>query len=390
MTQHMNTIPHPVSTPSNPPLRRPNSTAWLLMAGAVVMGTVLLLGLLAVGIILYLNQDDIADNVTVAGLSVSGMSSSEAETYLSQNVPAQPLLLTDGTRSWSLQLAHLGININVDATLDAAQNASAGENVQPYYTVDLNQAQNGFIYLSDLANIPASTNPAQNGRAIEIPVMLERLRVNLNAEIADGVLDLSMIEVAPPVQENVQANSGQTTVHVVERGQELGLIAKEYGVSIDDILALNDLPNPDVIFVGQELIIPAGGVYAPAAADAPPAPTGTGKEIVVSVDNQRIYAYENGALVHSHLVSTGLPDTPTVYGDYHIYVKLAADDMAGPGYYLPQVPYTMYFYQGYAIHGTYWHNSFGRPMSHGCVNLPTSEAEWFFNWAEVGTLVRVI
>ncbi|KAB2855616.1 MAG: L,D-transpeptidase family protein, partial [Anaerolineae bacterium] len=179
-------------------------------------------------------------------------------------------------------------------------------------------------------------------------------------------------------------------VHVVERGQELGLIAKEYGVSIDDILALNDLPNPDVIFVGQELIIPAGGVYAPAAADAPPAPTGTGKEIVVSVDNQRIYAYENGALVHSHLVSTGLPDTPTVYGDYHIYVKLAADDMAGPGYYLPQVPYTMYFYQGYAIHGTYWHNSFGRPMSHGCVNLPTSEAEWFFNWAEVGTLVRVI
>ncbi|MCQ3929504.1 MAG: hypothetical protein DPW16_03515 [Chloroflexi bacterium] len=390
MTQRMNTIPHPVSTPSNPPVRRPNSTAWLLMAGAVVMGTVLLLGLLALGVILYLNQDDIADDVTVAGLPVSGMSSSEAETYLSQNIPAQPLLLTDGTRSWSLQLAHLGININVDATLDAAQNASAGENVQPYYTVDLNQAQNGFIYLSDLANIPASTSPAQNGRAIEIPVMLERLRVNLNAEIADGVLDLSMIEVAPPVQENVQANSGQTTVHVVERGQELGLIAKEYGVSIDDILALNDLPNPDVIFVGQELIIPAGGVYAPSAANAPPAPTGVGKEIVVSVDNQRIYAYENGSLIHSHLVSTGLPDTPTVYGDYHIYVKLAADDMAGPGYYLPQVPYTMYFYQGYAIHGTYWHNSFGRPMSHGCVNLPTGEAEWFFNWAEVGTLVRVI
>lgn len=360
------------------------------MGGAVVMGTVLLLGLLAVGVILYLKQDGIADDVTVAGLPVSGMSSSEAKTYLSQNIPAQPLLLTDGTRSWSLQLAHLGININVDATLDAARNANVGENVPSYYTVDLNQAQNGFIYLSDLANIPASTSPAQNGRAIDIPVMLERLRVNLNAEIADGVLDLSMIEVAPPVQENAQANSGQTTVHVVERGQELGLIAKEYGVSIDDILALNDLSNPDVIFVGQELVIPAGGVYAPSAADAPPAPTGVGKEIVVSVDNQRIYAYENGALVHSHLVSTGLPDTPTVYGDYHIYVKLAADDMAGPGYYLPQVPYTMYFYQGYAIHGTYWHNSFGRPMSHGCVNLPTSEAEWFFNWAEVGTLVRVI
>ncbi len=390
MTQRMNTLPNATSPVSNPPTRRSNSTAWLLLGGALVIGTFLVLGILAAGVIFYLSQDDIADHVTVAGLPVSGMSSNEAKTYLAQNIPAQPLLLTDGTRSWSLQLANLGININVDMTLQAAQAASAGENVQPYYTVDLNQTQNGFIYLSDLANIPASTNPAQNGRAIDIPVMLERLRVNLNAEIADGVLDLSMIDVAPPVQENAQVNSGQTTVHVVERGQELGLIAKAYGVSIDDILTLNDLDNPDVIFVGQELIIPAGGVYAPSAADAPPAPTGIGKEIVVSVDYQRIYAYENGTLVHSHLVSTGLPDTPTVYGDYHIYIKLTADDMTGPGYYLPQVPYTMYFYQGYAIHGTYWHNSFGRPMSHGCVNLPTNEAEWFFNWAEVGTLVRVI
>ena len=73
-----------------------------------------------------------------------------------------------------------------------------------------------------------------------------------------------------------------------------------------------------------------------------------------------------------------------------MYVKYIEDDMSGPDYFLPQVPYTMYFFQGYGIHGTYWHNSFGRPMSHGCVNLPVSEAQWFFNWAEVGTPVRVI
>jgi lipoprotein-anchoring transpeptidase ErfK/SrfK len=111
---------------------------------------------------------------------------------------------------------------------------------------------------------------------------------------------------------------------------------------------------------------------------------------VVSTQTQRIYAYENGVLVRSHLVSTGLPKTPTVLGDYSVYVKYVADDMAGPDYFLPQVPYTMYFFQGYGIHGTYWHNNFGRPMSHGCVNLPTSEAEWFFNWASVGTPVRVV
>lgn len=63
--------------------------------------------------------------------------------------------------------------------------------------------------------------------------------------------------------------------------------------------------------------------------------------------------------------------------------------MTGPDYYLPDVPYTMYFYKGYGIHGTYWHDNFGTPMSHGCVNMRTSEAAWLFDFASVGTLVNV-
>jgi lipoprotein-anchoring transpeptidase ErfK/SrfK len=47
----------------------------------------------------------------------------------------------------------------------------------------------------------------------------------------------------------------------------------------------------------------------------------------------------------------------------------------------------MYFYRGYAIHGTYWHNNFGRPMSHGCVNMRTGDAAWVYNWAPIGTPV---
>src|SRR5690606_9241926 len=122
----------------------------------------------------------------------------------------------------------------------------------------------------------------------------------------------------------------------------------------------------------------------------PPAPLAQGRSILVSTADQRIYAYEDGALVRTHLTYTGRSATPTVLGDYRNYVKYEADDMRGPDYFLPQVPYTMYFYQGYASHGTYWHNSFGRPMSHGCVNLPVEEAQWFFNFADVGTLVRVV
>ena len=102
-----------------------------------------------------------------------------------------------------------------------------------------------------------------------------------------------------------------------------------------------------------------------------------------------LYAYEGDTIVNSFLVSTGVAQFPTVTGRYHIYIKLKSTLMAGDGYYLPDVPYTMYFYKGYGIHGTYWHNNFGHPMSHGCVNMYTPDAEWMFYWASVGTLVNV-
>jgi lipoprotein-anchoring transpeptidase ErfK/SrfK len=49
----------------------------------------------------------------------------------------------------------------------------------------------------------------------------------------------------------------------------------------------------------------------------------------------------------------------------------------------------MYFYEDYALHGAYWHNNFGTPMSHGCVNMNVADAGWIFDWAPVGTLVNV-
>ena len=111
---------------------------------------------------------------------------------------------------------------------------------------------------------------------------------------------------------------------------------------------------------------------------------------MVDISEQRVIAYEGQTPVQNFLVSTGTIWTPTVLGDYRIYVKYEAADMAGPGYYLPSVPYVMYFYEGYGLHGTYWHNNFGTPMSHGCVNLRTEDAGWLFGWASVGTLVRVV
>jgi lipoprotein-anchoring transpeptidase ErfK/SrfK len=106
------------------------------------------------------------------------------------------------------------------------------------------------------------------------------------------------------------------------------------------------------------------------------------KWIEVNVTTQQITAYEGETPVFSFTGSTGLTYTPTVLGEFHIYWKLESTLMSGPGYYLPGVPYTMYFYRGYSLHGTYWHNNFGTPMSHGCVNLKTDDAKKLFEWAD--------
>jgi lipoprotein-anchoring transpeptidase ErfK/SrfK len=218
------------------------------------------------------------------------------------------------------------------------------------------------------------------------------------AALAQGALPpaaplASNVPIVPPPN-SPQGPTVQTgaTTHVVARGENLYRIGLRYGVSVQALVWANGLRNANTVYAGQRLVIPnQTGVIPPAPTPAPqPGPgTGAGKEIVVVLREQKVYAYENGKLLHSSLASTGTTYHPTPVGKYKIYVKYASTLMTGPGYYLPNVPYTMYFYGGYGLHGTYWHNNFGRPMSHGCVNLPTPEARWFYEWAPVGTPVTV-
>ena len=96
-------------------------------------------------------------------------------------------------------------------------------------------------------------------------------------------------------------------------------------------------------------------------------------------------------------ISTGLDDTPTPRGDFKVFKKTPSRYMQGPikgvsdqVYDLPGVPWNLYFTEGGAvIHGAYWHDHFGKPWSHGCVNLPTETAKKLYLWADVGTSVHV-
>lgn len=130
----------------------------------------------------------------------------------------------------------------------------------------------------------------------------------------------------------------------------------------------------------------------PTRASQNPIPSGIGTDerwIDIDLSEQRLYAYEGDQMIASFLVSTGTWQHPTPVGQFHVWIKMRYCDMTGPGYYLPDVPYTMYFYGDYGIHGTYWHNNFGTPMSHGCVNMVTEQAGWLYNWSEVGILVNI-
>jgi lipoprotein-anchoring transpeptidase ErfK/SrfK len=138
--------------------------------------------------------------------------------------------------------------------------------------------------------------------------------------------------------------------------------------------------------------VPTNPPPAPAVSNFPELPDGVDKGerwIEVNLTNQTASAYEGKNLIRSFIVSTGTWRYPTVTGAYRIYVKYRYADMAGPGYYLPDVPYVMYFYKGYGLHGTYWHNNFGTPMSHGCVNFTIEDSGWVFDFASVGTVVFV-
>jgi len=111
--------------------------------------------------------------------------------------------------------------------------------------------------------------------------------------------------------------------------------------------------------------------------------------IEVNLSQQMVYAWQGDTLLNSFLASTGTWATPTVTGTFKIWNKTPIQAMSGPGYYLPNVPWVMYFYRDYGFHGTYWHNNFGTPMSHGCVNLTIPAAEWLYDFGYVGMTVKV-
>jgi lipoprotein-anchoring transpeptidase ErfK/SrfK len=111
--------------------------------------------------------------------------------------------------------------------------------------------------------------------------------------------------------------------------------------------------------------------------------------IDIDLSSQRLSVLKGKKRLYSVAISSGKRATPTLTGTFRIQSKYRTKRMRGEDYDVPNVPYAMFYSGGYAIHGAYWHNKFGTPMSHGCVNVPVGTARKLFRLAKVGTKVVV-
>lgn len=128
----------------------------------------------------------------------------------------------------------------------------------------------------------------------------------------------------------------------------------------------------------------------------PPEGVDNGRWVEVNLKDQTVAVYDQGQLVFATLVASGIEPFWTKPGLFQIYQKHDSTPMRGSfeadrsdAYYLEDVPWTMYYDEARALHGAYWHNGFGSPRSHGCVNMSVGDSRWLYDWANVGDWVYV-
>ncbi len=176
-------------------------------------------------------------------------------------------------------------------------------------------------------------------------------------------------------------------------------IVDSSGAVLDDVTPgvtgrqLGDVSGVAAAFASQ--IAGGNGAFALPVKDTPFASTTLLRKIDVNLSTETLTVTENGNVVDSWLISSGRGDFATHTGSFAVNWKLETQNMGNtdltkaPFYYQPDVKWIMYFNGDEALHGVYWHDNWGTPMSHGCVGMPEWRAEWLFDWSPQGTEVNV-
>jgi len=235
----------------------------------------------------------------------------------------------------------------------------------------------GF-YVGEERTVPIA--PATAATWIEIVEQNGELSV-----VADEAAIQSAVDTLPaavnraPVDAESIVNAGgdvleELTVGVTGRTLgDTGALASDFAEKLEGGEAIQPIEVTEVPFASTTLV----------------------REIDVNLSNQTVSAIENGVVVDSWSVSSGAGEFATHTGSFQIGWKTSSQNMGNrdltqaPNYFQPDVPWVMYFNGDEALHGVYWHSNWGTPMSHGCVGMPVSAAQWLYNWSPEGVNVYV-
>ena len=316
---------------------------------------------------------------------------------------------------------------------------------------------------SDAVYQPVASTPSDLVHVIATGDTLTNVAQRYGVEVAslaayNQILDYNHVIIGqklriPPVGVAISAPAvatlpGADGYHVVRQGEALGAIAQRYGLTLEVLMTLNDIENPNLVQLGTMLRLTADVEPATAAIQVeldvliytvkrgdtlseiaqaygtttgqisedngltdmnvrvgqelkilPPAHAATvfgvnapedgERRIVIDLSDQTLTAYQGDVAVLYTYVSTGKDATPTRVGEFAIYQKLETQHMTGDDYDLPGVPWVMYYDADFAIHGAYWHANFGFPTSHGCTNMTIPDSKALYAWAPLGTRVTV-
>jgi lipoprotein-anchoring transpeptidase ErfK/SrfK len=149
-----------------------------------------------------------------------------------------------------------------------------------------------------------------------------------------------------------------------------------------------ELTKGDVAYVsGAPGAVRRDEVRVARQAKRPSSVPANGKWIHVDLSEQTLVAYEGDKPVYATLISSGKEGYEPPTGLFEVQQKyisttMNATDPIDGFYEVEEVPWTLYYHGGYALHGAYWHTDFGKVRSHGCTNIAPVDARWLYYWSE--------
>lgn len=261
-----------------------------------------------------------------------------------------------------------------------------------------NNPRIGKLYRDELVDlleiVESAHGPAHNPRWYRVEqgyihsAYIQRVEDNPANSIIETIPESGILgQVSVPISQSLLRN---------RQGYWVKLYRLYYS-SVHWITGLDQSPSGEVLYrltdewLRVSYFAPARHVqpvspdeYSPNATHVSPGE----KRLEVSLQDQILTAFEGSEIVRQCLVSTGVRYMETPSGDFQVQRKFPSKHMGNGGltsdpraYELLGVPWTTFFHDaGIAFHGTYWHDNFGTPMSHGCVNMSNADALWLFRW----------